>query len=133
MLVPPAIGREISAKRHRLSKEGTTYADITFILFLVSSCLAAQTDLKPRLHRFPTRTLPLLVTTRLRFLTPIVRSAESGLFLIVAMTSMISTTNADVLAFARRFQLALLLHAHCPGKAPEDRGDMNLDPSQGLG
>jgi dienelactone hydrolase len=38
-----------------------------------------------------------------------------------------------VLAFARRFHLALLLHGHCPGKTPEDNGDMNMDPSRGLG
>lgn len=30
-------------------------------------------------------------------------------------------------------QLALLLHDHCPGKASEDHGDMNMDPSKGLG
>ena len=36
-------------------------------------------------------------------------------------------------AFARRLQLALLLHGHCPGKDSEDHGDMNMDPSKGLG
>jgi dienelactone hydrolase len=36
-------------------------------------------------------------------------------------------------AFARRFHIALLLHGHCPGKAAEDHGDMNMDPSKGLG
>jgi len=38
-----------------------------------------------------------------------------------------------VRAFARRFRLALLLHGHCPGKAQEDHGDMNVEPSEGLG
>ena len=36
-------------------------------------------------------------------------------------------------AFAKRVHLALLLHSHCPGKLPEDRGDMNMDPAKGLG
>jgi Protein of unknown function (DUF3592) len=35
--------------------------------------------------------------------------------------------------FARRFDIALLLHRYCPGKAPEDHEDMNMDPSRGLG
>ena len=38
-----------------------------------------------------------------------------------------------VLAFARHFQIALLLHGHCPGKRAEDHNDMNMDPSKGLG
>src|SRR5262249_33538987 len=38
-----------------------------------------------------------------------------------------------VLEFARGFRLALLLHSHCPGKAPENRRDMNMDPAKGLG
>lgn len=42
-------------------------------------------------------------------------------------------SDADVLAFADRFKLALLLHGHCPGKSPADHGDMNMNPSQGLG
>src|SRR5882762_11043760 len=41
--------------------------------------------------------------------------------------------DAQVLAFARRFRLALLLHGHCPGKRAEDHNDMNMDPSKGLG
>lgn len=41
--------------------------------------------------------------------------------------------DADVLAFARRFRSALLLHGHCPGKAADDHEDMNMDPSKGLG
>jgi dienelactone hydrolase len=41
--------------------------------------------------------------------------------------------DAAVVDFARRFQLALLLHGHCPGKKPEDHGDMNMNPSNGLG
>lgn len=36
-------------------------------------------------------------------------------------------------AFAKHLHLALLLHAHCPGKVPEDHEDMNMDPSKGLG
>jgi dienelactone hydrolase len=39
----------------------------------------------------------------------------------------------DVAVFARRFNLALLLHGHCPGKTAADHGDMNMTPSQGLG
>jgi hypothetical protein len=42
-------------------------------------------------------------------------------------------SDAAVLAFAKRFHLALLLHGHCPGKTPEDHNDMNMDPSKGLG
>lgn len=42
-------------------------------------------------------------------------------------------SDPDVLALARRFRLALLLHAHCPGKKAEDRGDMNMEPAEGLG
>lgn len=41
--------------------------------------------------------------------------------------------NEAVLAFARRFRIALLLHGHCPGKTVEDHNDMNMDPSKGLG
>lgn len=36
-------------------------------------------------------------------------------------------------AFAKHEHLALLLHSHCSSKAPENRGDMNMDPSKGLG
>ena len=39
----------------------------------------------------------------------------------------------SVISFARRLHLALLLHGHCPGKQVEDRGDMNMDPANGLG
>jgi len=42
-------------------------------------------------------------------------------------------SDADVVAFARRFKLALLLHGYCAGKFPGDHGDMNMKPSQGLG
>lgn len=42
-------------------------------------------------------------------------------------------SDASVVAFARRFRIALLLHGHCPGKSAEDHGDMNMDPSRGLG
>jgi hypothetical protein len=38
-----------------------------------------------------------------------------------------------MLAFCRRFRIALLLHGHCPGKLPEDHRDMNMDPANGLG
>jgi hypothetical protein len=38
-----------------------------------------------------------------------------------------------MLAFCRRFRIALLLHGHCPGKLPEDHHDMNMDPAKGLG
>jgi len=37
-----------------------------------------------------------------------------------------------VIAFARRFQIALLLHGHCPGKRLDDHNDMDMDPSKGL-
>lgn len=39
----------------------------------------------------------------------------------------------DTLAFAQRFHVALLLQSHCPGKLPDDHGDMNMQPSAGLG
>jgi dienelactone hydrolase len=42
-------------------------------------------------------------------------------------------SDETVLAFARRFHIALLLHGHCPGKRAEDHKDMNMDPSKGLG
>jgi pimeloyl-ACP methyl ester carboxylesterase len=42
-------------------------------------------------------------------------------------------SDVDVLAFASRFNLALLLHSHCPGKNPSDHEDMNMDPTKGLG
>src|SRR5215813_468638 len=42
-------------------------------------------------------------------------------------------SDAKVVAFAHRFRLALLLHGHCPGKHPQDHGDMNMEPSNGLG
>jgi pimeloyl-ACP methyl ester carboxylesterase len=42
-------------------------------------------------------------------------------------------SDPDTLAFAQRFHLGLLLQSHCPGKRAEDRGDMNMDPSAGLG
>src|SRR5260370_18610490 len=38
-----------------------------------------------------------------------------------------------VLTFARRFDVALLLHGHCPGNRPEDHRDMNMEPLNGLG
>lgn len=38
-----------------------------------------------------------------------------------------------VMLLARRFHLAILLHGHCPGKAPEDHRDMNMHPVEGLG
>jgi hypothetical protein len=42
-------------------------------------------------------------------------------------------SDPGVVAFARRLRIALLLHGHCPGKTTEDHGDMNMDPSKGLG
>ncbi len=42
-------------------------------------------------------------------------------------------TDPAILAFCRRFRIALLLHGHCPGKLPEDHHDMNMDPAKGLG
>lgn len=41
--------------------------------------------------------------------------------------------DTEVLAFARRLGLALLLHGHCPGRLPSDHGDMDMVPSKGLG
>jgi pimeloyl-ACP methyl ester carboxylesterase len=41
--------------------------------------------------------------------------------------------DSAVLDFARRFDVGLLLHGHCPGKRPEDHGDMNMEPAKGLG
>jgi len=38
-----------------------------------------------------------------------------------------------VLTFARRFNVALLLHGHCPGNQPDDHADMNVVPTKGLG
>lgn len=42
-------------------------------------------------------------------------------------------SDADVLGFAHRFNVALLLQGHCPGKLDSDKGDMNMNPMQGLG
>jgi dienelactone hydrolase len=42
-------------------------------------------------------------------------------------------SDPDVLKFARRFNVALLLQSHCPGKLESDRGDMNMKPEEGLG
>jgi hypothetical protein len=42
-------------------------------------------------------------------------------------------SDPDVLSFARRFDLALILQSHCPGKLPADREDMNMEPAEGLG
>lgn len=42
-------------------------------------------------------------------------------------------SDSDVLGFARRFNLALILQSHCPGKLPDDHEDMNMDPAEGLG
>jgi hypothetical protein len=42
-------------------------------------------------------------------------------------------SDPDVLAFARHFDLALLMQSHCPGKLPADHEDMNMEPSEGLG
>jgi len=41
--------------------------------------------------------------------------------------------DADVRAFARRHDLALLFPFHCQSKSPETGGDMNVDPSRGIG
>jgi hypothetical protein len=41
--------------------------------------------------------------------------------------------NADVRAFARRHDLALLFPFHCQSKSPETAGDMNVEPSKGIG
>jgi len=35
-------------------------------------------------------------------------------------------TDPTLLAFARRYDIALLLHGHCPGNRPEDHMDMNI-------
>ncbi len=42
-------------------------------------------------------------------------------------------SDPDVLGFARRFNVALLLQSHCPGRLESDRGDMNMNPAEGLG
>lgn len=42
-------------------------------------------------------------------------------------------SDPTVLAFAEQYQLAVLLHHHCPGTIPEDHSDMDMDPSKGLG
>ena len=42
-------------------------------------------------------------------------------------------SDEEVLRFAGRFRIALLLHEHCPGKRLEDHNDMDMDPSKGLG
>lgn len=42
-------------------------------------------------------------------------------------------SNPTIEGFARRLDLALLLHGPWPGKAAEDHGDMNMDPSKGVG
>jgi pimeloyl-ACP methyl ester carboxylesterase len=42
-------------------------------------------------------------------------------------------SDPDVLTFARRFDLALLLQSHCPGKLAADHEDMNMEPAEGLG
>lgn len=42
-------------------------------------------------------------------------------------------SDPDVLGFARRFSLALMLQSHCPGKLADDHEDMNMDPAHGLG
>ena len=42
-------------------------------------------------------------------------------------------SDPDVLTFLRRFNLALLLQSHCPGKLAADHEDMNMEPSEGLG
>ena len=39
----------------------------------------------------------------------------------------------DVQAFAERHDLALLLAFHCGAKSPDAGGDMNVDPSKGIG
>jgi hypothetical protein len=42
-------------------------------------------------------------------------------------------SDPDVLAFARHFDLALLMQNHCPGKLPANHEDMNMEPAEGLG
>ena len=42
-------------------------------------------------------------------------------------------SDSDVLSFVRRFDLALILQSHCPGKLPDDHEDMNMEPADGLG
>lgn len=42
-------------------------------------------------------------------------------------------SDTDVLSFARRFRLAIVLQGFCPGKLPADHEDMNMEPAQGLG
>ena len=41
--------------------------------------------------------------------------------------------NADVRAFARAHDWALLYPSHCQSKSPETQGDMNVDPAKGIG
>ena len=107
---------------------------LAFILFLVSSCFAAQTV------RFETEVTPLpnediASACHYALTIPDPDRPIPAVWIIFDRSHDVHDlySDAEVLAFARRFQLALLLHAHCPGKAPEDRGDMNLDPSRGLG
>lgn len=42
-------------------------------------------------------------------------------------------SDSDVLGFAQRFDLALILQSHCAGKLPDDHEDMNMEPANGLG
>ena len=42
-------------------------------------------------------------------------------------------SDPDVITFSRKFDLAILLQSHCPGKLAADHEDMNMEPAEGLG
>jgi dienelactone hydrolase len=107
---------------------------LAFTLFLMSSCCAAE------VARFETVVAPLpnedmAAGCHYTLTIPEPNHPIRSVWVIFDRSHDVHDLYSDtaVVSFARRLGLALLLHGHCPGKTPEDRGDMNVDPSKGLG
>jgi dienelactone hydrolase len=107
---------------------------VALLFLLMSSCSAAE------IVRYETVVMPLpnediASGCRYTLTIPVPGHRIRAVWVIFDRAHDVHDLYSDpaVEAFARQLRLALLLHGHCPGKAVEDRGDMNMDPSKGLG
>lgn len=110
------------------------------IIFLVLLCLAWTTSAASAQTHFETNVTPLPdedIDGPCHYTLDLPASTKSiqAVWIIFVRGRDIHdlANDPDTLAFAQQFHLALLLQSHCPGKRAEDRGDMNMDPANGLG
>ena len=107
---------------------------LIILLFIISSySVALAIEFKTAVTPLPTEVIAAACHYALTF--PVPNHSIQAVWVIFDRGHDVHDLYSDaaILAFARRFRLALLLHGHCPGKAAEDRMDMNMDPSKGLG